>query len=121
MKIQLRDTGFLAVGCIIGIVLALLLVSHRLQLSDEAENNGGSIVGAELKQRAVRKLLELDLSKTAGCVETRKIVTKPVSFAEPGVLTERWSVQRCGSTAFYNVQFIPSPQGDIDVVVSIEN
>jgi len=75
------------------------------------------MVTGELKQRAVRKILETDLSKHSNCSETRNIEAKPFSFEQPGVLTERWSVRRCGSVAFYNVQFMPTPQGEIQVSV----
>jgi hypothetical protein len=136
MKIQLRDTGLLGIGFIIGVVLALLLANKRaqpaatihvpsnsspqLQRQVEDENTGNSITASNLKQRAVRKILEIDLSKSRGCTETRNIKTKPVSFTQPGVLTERWEVQRCGTTVFYNVQFIPNLQGEMEVAISAE-
>jgi hypothetical protein len=129
--------GWLSAGFITGLVLAVLLARNwtqptlklsapitppePMQVRDEDEATGDSIASPELKQRAVRKILEIDLSKSGGCTETRIIKPKPVSFMQPGVLTERWSVQRCGSTVFYNVQFIPNPQGEMEVAVSVDN
>lgn len=75
------------------------------------------MVTGELKHRAIRKILETDLSKNSNCTEKRNIEVKPVSFEQTGVLTERWAVRRCGSEVFYNVQFIPTPQGEIQVSV----
>ena len=137
MKIQLRDTSLLGIGFVIGIALALLLARNRtqpaakiqvpsnpsphLEPQDQDENTGSSIAASDLKQRAVRKILEIDLSKSGGCSETRNISAKPVSFMQPGVLTERWSVRRCGSVVFYDVQFIPTPQGEMEVAVSAGN
>ena len=136
MKIRLRDVALLCIGILIGTVLMRLWatnsaqpaariitpdnVSHPSQPRHEEEDSGNTLASGELRQRAVRKILEMDLSKSGGCSENRKIGIKPISFMEPGVLTERWSVRRCGSVAFYNVQFSPTPQGEIEVAVSVE-
>jgi len=121
-------------GFIIGFAFALLLAktlpppatkafvpSHparAVRLTEENEPDEGSIASGELKQRAIRKILEIDVGKSGGCVETRTIAIKPVSFMQPGVLTERWSVQRCGSTVFYSVQYIPNSRGEMEMTVS---
>lgn len=136
MKIHRRDAGLLGTGFIIGIALALFLVHNRtqpaaqmhvpsnpspqLQRLVEDEDTGYSILAGDLKQRARRKILEIDVSKSGGCTETRNIKTKAVAYTQPGVLTERWEVRRCGSTVFYNVQFIPNPQGEMEVAISAE-
>jgi hypothetical protein len=127
----------LGIGFIVGVALAMSLAANwarpvtklsfannpasQGQLQNENDAEGISIVSNDLKQRAVRKILESDLSKSGGCTETRKITPEPVSFTPPGVLTERWGVHRCGATVFYNVQFIPSPEGEMEVTVSAEN
>jgi hypothetical protein len=137
MKLQQRDMGWLITGFIAALVLVVFLPKNRAQpparlsvpitppeqvhLHNEEEATGSSIVSPELRQRAVRKILEIDVSKSGGCMETRKIKPKPVSFMPPGVLTERWSVQRCGATVFYNVQFVPTPHGEMEITVSAEN
>ena len=137
MKLQQRDIGWLSTGFITAIILAVLLATNRTQppakssipinspeqvhLHDEEEATGNSIASPELKQRATHKILEIDLSKSGGCTEVRNIKPKPVSFSQAGVLTERWSVQRCGSTVFYNVQFIPTQHGEVEIAILAEN
>ena len=84
------------------------------------EKTGGSIVTGDLHNRAVRRILEVDLSNSQECTETRKITIKAIAYDEPGVLTERWSVERCGSVVFYIVQYIPTPQGRAEVSVTVD-
>ncbi len=84
------------------------------------EKAGGSIVTGDLFNRAVRRILEVDLSKSPECTETRKITIKAIAYDEPGVLTERWSVERCGSVVFYSVKYVPMPQCRTEVSVAAE-
>ena len=103
--------------------LALILVAVGLAscaTSPSAEVTGSAASGQVLRD-AKHMVLLIDTARDRDCQEQRHITVEPMVAEKPGVIVERWHVERCGSTKTYRLTFTPTPtKGGTDVGIQEE-
>jgi hypothetical protein len=69
----------------------------------------GSAVSGRLLRDTKKMVLMVDSARMPDCKERRLITVEPLVSTKPGVITERWRVERCGQTKFYRITYTPTP------------
>ncbi len=85
---------------------------------------GQSGASSTLQNDALQYVMILDMAADNSVCRQRKVVnTEIVDYPKnPGkdLWTEKWTVDRCGKTAYYKIAFTPTPQiGGTDIRVSV--
>jgi hypothetical protein len=69
----------------------------------------GSVASGRLLRDTMRMVLMVDSARMPDCKERRVITVQPLVSDKPGVIMERWRVERCGQTKFYRITYTPTP------------
>ncbi|MBU6410370.1 MAG: hypothetical protein KGR98_08275 [Verrucomicrobia bacterium] len=81
----------------------------------------GSAASGRLLRDTTHMVLMVDSARPPDCKERRIITVEPLVSDKPGVIMERWRVERCGQTKYYRITYTPTPSiGGTDFSVQEE-
>jgi len=81
----------------------------------------GSSASGRLLRDTARMVLIVDSARMPDCKERRRITVEPLVSDKPGIVVERWQVERCGTNKFYRITYTPTPSiGGTDFSVEEE-
>jgi ankyrin repeat protein len=109
--------------------LAAVTVLFSRTLSVAAAVPGETLAPEDLQRSTQERVLARDEQAARKChsrqvvrtavTEAQGKVTSPLFSSNPGAWQEHWDVDRCGTIVTWEVHFLPSTSGGIDVVLGL--
>ena len=97
LRSLIRITGLISLA----VCLAGCLSAPRAHIA-------GSSASGRLLHETGRAVLMIDSSRAGNCHEWPHIFAEPMVSDKPGVIVERWRLERCGEIRYYRISYTPT-------------
>lgn len=91
---------------VIGLISPVVFFSGCL--SAPRAHIAGSSADGRLLHETARAVLMIDSARAGNCHEWPHIFSEPMVSDKPGVIVERWRLERCGEIRYYRISFTPT-------------